>query len=63
MRGKPHPRDPAEASHSGSQELAQLSAGWEEGSTLVMLNRQVRPVCPSLTDGKSGKQKREDHGK
>lgn len=28
------------------QELAQISAGWEEGSPLVMLNWEVRPVCP-----------------
>lgn len=28
------------------QELAQISAGWEEGSLLVMLNWEVRPVCP-----------------
>lgn len=28
------------------QKLAQISAGWEEGSPLVMLNWKVRPVCP-----------------
>ena len=28
------------------QELAQISVGWEEGSPLVMLNWEVRPMCP-----------------
>lgn len=45
------------------QELAQTSAGWEEGSTLVMLNWEERPVYPSVTDGKPSKQKWEDHRK
>lgn len=37
-----------------------MSAGREEGSTPVMLNLEVRPVYPSVTDGKPSKQKREE---
>lgn len=45
------------------QELAQMSASWEEGSSPVMLNWEVRPVCPSVTDGEPSEQKREEHRK
>lgn len=42
------------------QELAQMSASWKEGSTPVMMNWEVRPVCHNVTDGKPSKQKREE---
>lgn len=45
------------------RELVQMSAGWKEGSTPVMMNWEVRPVCPNATDGKPSKQKREEHRK
>lgn len=45
------------------QDLAQMSAGWEEGSMLVMLNWKAKPVCPSLPDGKPSRQPRKDHRK
>lgn len=45
------------------QELAQMSAGWKEGSTPVMMNWEVRPVCPNVTDGKPSRQKREERWK
>lgn len=45
------------------QELAQMSAGWKEGSTPVMMNWEVRPVCPNVTDGNPSKQKREERWK
>lgn len=45
------------------QELAQMSAGWKEGGTPVMMNWEVRPVCPNVTDGKPSRQKREERWK
>lgn len=37
-----------------------MSAGWEEGSILMMLNWEVRPVSPSVTDGEA---KQEEQGR
>lgn len=58
---KPHPRDPAEASSSGSagvsSDVCWLGGGQPIGD--VELGSETR--VPNLTDGKPSKQKGEDH--
>lgn len=39
------------------QELAQMSAGWGEGSPLVTLNWKMRPVCPISQMGSQASRK------